>query len=55
MNKLLGMPLNNIRIVIGKYEIYPNTMLVRMDDQDICDIKLKTRMFGGMNHRGIKH
>ena len=54
MNKILGMSLNNIRIVIGKYEIYPNTMLVRMGIQDICNIELKARILGGMNHRGIK-
>ena len=44
------MPMDNIRIIIGKNEIYPNTKMVRMDDQDVCMIKLKTRILGGMKH-----
>ena len=46
--------MNNIRIVIGKHEIYPNTELVELDEQEVCDIRLKTRLSGGMNHRGIE-
>ena len=39
--------MSNIRIVIGKQEIYPNSMLIWMDNQDICKIMLKTRVLGG--------
>ena len=52
LNKILGISLNNIRLVIGKYEIYPNTILERMGKQEIWNIKLKARILGGMNHHG---
>ena len=55
MNLILGIPLTNIRIVIGKIEVYPNATLIGMADQDICIIKIKTRILGGMRHADASH
>ena len=43
----LGVATNSIRIVIGMKEIYPDTRLARMDDQEVCKIMLKARVLGG--------
>ena len=40
MNITLGIQMTNIRIVIGKMEIYPNATLIGIADQDIYTIKL---------------
>ena len=55
MNIILGIPLTNIRIVIGKIEIYPNATLMEIADQDICKINIKTRILGGMRHADASH
>ena len=55
MNIILGIPLTNIRIVIGKIEIYPNATLMEIADQDICKINIKTRILGGMRHADATH
>ena len=54
INNLLGKTMNNIRIVIGKHEIYPNTELIELDKQEICGINIKTRMYGGMYQSGTE-
>ena len=55
MNIILGIPLTNIRIVVGKIEVYPNATLIGMADQDICKINIKTRILGGMRHADASH
>ena len=47
--------MKNMRVVIGKQEIYPNDREIGLDNQDICVINLKIRILGGMNHGGANH
>ena len=46
--------MKNIRIIIGKKEIYPNAERVWMEERHICMIRLKTKILGGMKPSTIE-
>ena len=48
LQTILNCKMNDIRVVIGKQEVYPNEEMIRMDEQDICVINIRARLLGGM-------